>query len=431
MAREIRKPQVQLAIRSFTRSTGLQGPALLYFLVVVVTGSVIFGINLSHLKVSFFGIYFIWTFLTFVSEKLMVSLFGYYLTVSCALHVSAYILFDTPTAIFTGVLASIINDVTSRRGAHKAVFNAAQYTITICLAAPVFYALKQSTDAVFSLRHDFLAFLLSYLVYIVANAVLVWCIVALTSGQKLTSIIQKDLRVETLHTPTVLPVAPLIVYLYQQEPLSLVFLAMPLLMAHLSFKNYAQLHLQTIATMEVLADIIDRRDLYTAKHSQRVAKLAEATAWAMKLSAKEVEEIALAGRVHDIGKVAISDYILLKNGSLSPEEYEAVKTHPRVGFEILSNLYLYKKCAHYVLYHHERFDGTGYPVGLKGEAIPLGARILAVADTYDAMTTDRPYRRALTRQQALDELRRCSGTQFDPAVVNAFLATQEQARPFN
>ncbi|MGQ9496831.1 MAG: HD-GYP domain-containing protein [Desulfotomaculales bacterium] len=431
MAREIRKPQVQLVIGSITRTTGLHGPALLYFLVVVVTGSVIFGINLTHLKVSFFGIYFIWTFLTFVSEKLMVSFFGYYLTVSCALHVSAYILFDIPTAVFTAVLATIISDFTSRRDLHKAAFNAAQSAITICLAGPLFYAMKQSTDTVFSLRHDFLAFFLSYLVYTVVNTVLVWLIVALTSGQKLSSVIQKNIRVEVIHSPTVFPIAPLIVYLYQQEPLSLVFLAMPLLMAHLSFKNYAQLHLQTIATMEVLADIIDRRDPYTAKHSQRVAKLAEATAWAMGLSAGEVEEIGLAGRVHDIGKVAISDYILLKNGSLSPWEYEVVKSHPRIGFNILSELRLYKKCAPYVLYHHEHFDGTGYPEGLKGEAIPLGARILAVADTYDAMTTDRPYRRALTRQQALSELRRCSGTQFDPAVVNAFLATQEQAKSLN
>lgn len=409
----------------------MQGPALFYFLFVVVTGSALFAFNLLHLKASYLGIYVTWTLLTFISERLMVSFFGYYLTVSCALHVSAYILFDIPTAVFTGVLASIINDVTNRRGAHKVVFNAAQYTITICLAGPLFYALKQSTDTVFSLRHDLLAFFLSYLVYTVVNTVLVWLIVALSSGQKLSSIIQKNMRVEVIHSPTVIAIAPLIIYLYRQDPLSLIFLAMPLLMSHLSFKSYAQLHVQTIATMEVLADIIDRRDPYTAKHSHRVAKLAEATAWAMELSAKEIEEIALAGRVHDIGKVAISDYILLKNGSLSPEEYEAVKTHPRIGFEILSNLYLYKKCAHYVLYHHERFDGTGYPVGLKGEAIPLGARILAVADAYDAMTTDRPYRQGLTRQQALEELRRHSGTQFDPVVVNAFLAAQEQARPFN
>jgi len=409
----------------------LQGPALFYYSVVVVTGTIALVITLSQLKVALLGTYLTWTLLTFLSEKLMVSFSGYYLTVSCALHVAAYILFDIPTAVLSGVLALLIVDLPSKRGLYKLTFNTAQYAISISLGGLVFYALKGSESTAFSIREDFLAFFVSYLVYTILNTVLVWVIVALTNGQRLSTVIQKNVRVETIHAPTVFPIAPLIVYLYQEEPLSLIFLALPLVMAHLSFRNYAQLHTQTIATMEVLADIIDRRDPYTAKHSHRVAKLAEATAWAMELSAKEIEEIALAGRVHDIGKVAISDYILLKNGSLSPEEYEAVKTHPRIGFEILSNLYLYKKCAHYVLYHHERFDGTGYPVGLKGEAIPLGARILAVADAYDAMTTDRPYRQGLTKQQALEELRRHSGTQFDPVVVNAFLAAQEQARPFN
>jgi len=141
----------------------------------------------------------------------------------------------------------------------------------------------------------------------------------------------------------------------------------------------------------------------------------------MNLPPDDINEIEIAGQVHDLGKIGTEDRILFKTTKLNDEEYEQIKKHPAIAYRLLSNLKPYKKGAVYVLHHHERFDGKGYPAGLSGSDIPLGARILAVADSYDAMTTDRPYRRALSQSAAVDELRRCSGTQFDPKVIDTFI----------
>lgn len=405
----------------------MQGLALLYFLLVVCCGLGLFVLNLSQLDLSPIVVYVIWTILVFVTDLRSVPFYGSSITVSCTLMVAAYILFDIPAAVCTAAIGTFLSDVIARRGAHKALFNASQSALSIYLAGIVYYVLKASSpEIVFDLRYDFVAVVLSYLTYSSVNTLLVLTIVTLSTGRKFTGIVQKNLSIEPIHLPTVLPIALLIVYLYQEEPFTLVFLSIPLMMAQQSFKNYVQLHTQTVETLQVLADIVDRRDPYTASHSQRVAVLAENLANALELKNDIVEQIAMAGRVHDIGKVSIPDRILLKSGQLTEDEYRVMMSHARAGYDILSGLQLYKKCAHYVLYHHEHFDGGGYPEGLSGEAIPIGARILAVADAYDAMTSDRPYRTALSREEALDELRRCSGRQFDPNIVEAFCALHQK-----
>ena len=126
--------------------------------------------------------------------------------------------------------------------------------------------------------------------------------------------------------------------------------------------------------------------------------------------------------LHDIGKIGIPDAILKKPGELTKEEWEVMRTHPEVGYKILHNIEFLEEAARFVLHHHERFNGTGYPAGLKGEDIPIPSRIFVVVDTFDAMTTKRRYRDAATFKEAINEIKRCSGTQFDPQVVEAFLS---------
>jgi HD-GYP domain-containing protein (c-di-GMP phosphodiesterase class II) len=137
------------------------------------------------------------------------------------------------------------------------------------------------------------------------------------------------------------------------------------------------------------------------------------------------EELIQAGRgalLHDVGKIGVPDSILLKPGKLTPEEWVEMKKHPRIGYEILKSIKFLSPAAEIVLCHQERWDGEGYPNRLCGKEIPLGARVFAVADTLDAMTSDRPYRDALSFEAALDEIKRCSGSQFDPQVIEAFLS---------
>jgi diguanylate cyclase (GGDEF)-like protein len=165
-----------------------------------------------------------------------------------------------------------------------------------------------------------------------------------------------------------------------------------------------------------LANAVDARDTYTGSHSTRVAELGAWIAGHLGLEAEHVELARLAGSLHDLGKLAIPEEILRKPGPLTPPEWLILERHPQIGFRMLESLGV-EPVAEWVLHHHERWDGMGYPEGLAGDEIPLGARIIFIADAYDAMTSDRAYRGRLTPPEAVAELRRCAGTQFDPEIV--------------
>ena len=175
-------------------------------------------------------------------------------------------------------------------------------------------------------------------------------------------------------------------------------------------------------TLETLGGALDLKDAETEGHCERVTAYSLALCKAMGVEAQQLPEIARGAFLHDIGKMSIPDHILRKPGPLSPEEQEIMRKHCEIGHEMLSRVPFLRGVARIVLAHQERYDGTGYPHGLKAEEIPLGARVFAVADTLDAMTSDRPYRSALSLDEAKAEIIRCTGTQFDPKVTQAFLS---------
>jgi response regulator RpfG family c-di-GMP phosphodiesterase len=175
------------------------------------------------------------------------------------------------------------------------------------------------------------------------------------------------------------------------------------------------------STLNALVGAMEAKDPYIRQHSRRVTDLSVAGAEALGMESSQVEALSFAGYLHDIGKIGVKDNVLLKNTSLDPEEYEEVKRHPVLGDSIVSSMQLTPDERNVVLLHHERWDGGGYPRGLAGEEIPLVARVTAVADAFDAMTSDRSYRPSKSQEQAAGELRRFAGSQFDPRVVEAFL----------
>lgn len=176
------------------------------------------------------------------------------------------------------------------------------------------------------------------------------------------------------------------------------------------------------ATLEALGSALDTRDVGTEAHSRRVLGYALTIARAHGVSAREIKDIEHGVLLHDIGKIGIPDAILLKPGPLTPEEWIIMRTHPEVGRRLIERIPFLRGAVPIVYHHHEKWDGTGYPLGLRGEAIPIGARIFAVADALDAMTFDRPYSRAISYEAACREIQRCAGTHFDPAVVATFLS---------
>jgi len=183
---------------------------------------------------------------------------------------------------------------------------------------------------------------------------------------------------------------------------------------------------RALSIIYALAATVDAKDHYTYGHSRKVSKYAVALAKAIGLPQDRVATIRAAGLLHDIGKVGIPDSILNKKGPLTEEEWEPVREHPKLGVEILRHIIDLANCLPAILHHHEHYDGSGYPSGLKGDSIPIEARILAIADAYDAITSPRPYHEQLPPEEALNELKRGIGTQFDPELVDAFCNTMEQ-----
>lgn len=187
-------------------------------------------------------------------------------------------------------------------------------------------------------------------------------------------------------------------------------------------KKIQKLRTSYLDTVSLLVDFLDHKDEYTKGHCQRVTRYTVAIGRAMELEEREMLNLELAALLHDIGKLGVPDEIINKEGKLTPQEYEIVKTHPAVGYELIKEISFLDISSFILLQHHERVDGKGYPFGLREGQIDLKAKIISVADAYDAMTSSRPYRKqGLTKEQAIEQLQLCVGSQFDKEIVDVFV----------
>ncbi|HEV2250214.1 MAG TPA: HD-GYP domain-containing protein [Candidatus Limnocylindria bacterium] len=212
------------------------------------------------------------------------------------------------------------------------------------------------------------------------------------------------------------------------SPLTLALFAVPSTLVLFGLRNSARVEARTKQAVHALARLIEQRDRYTYGHSQRVADCAERLARAMRMDQVQIDLIREAALLHDIGKIATPDAVLLKPGSLDAREQEVMHAHAEQGYALLEDLPAFWEGAEFVRSHHERVDGAGYPRGLRGSELPLEVSVIAVADSYDAMTSDRIYRKALPWPVVRDELLRERGRQWHAAVVDAFLAMIESER---
>jgi len=190
-------------------------------------------------------------------------------------------------------------------------------------------------------------------------------------------------------------------------------------------KAYGTLKSMNFRFVNVLAETIEAKDRHTRGHCNRMRQLCVELGRIIGLEKKHLELLEYASMLHDIGKIGVNEVVLNKAGPLNDKEKEHVKIHPEIGKKILKGIPLMERVAEIIVSHHENYDGSGYPKGLKGDAIPLGARIISAADLYDAMSNDRPYRKGIERKDIIKEMKRVSGTQLDPEIVAIFLDNME------
>jgi len=330
-------------------------------------------------------------------------------------------------AIIVSIFSSFFSDLLWKKPFQKAFFNAGQYGVTTLLSGTLFYLLKQSPDGTYlNLVYDWIATLVLVLSHYLINVTLVSIVISFVAKVSFFSIFFSDLKILILHHLTSSTMGLAMVSIYSSRfPFVVLPFVLPLFLIDQGFRWYYSLHDAAIKTIKALATIVDKRDKYTAEHSSRVAEYSRKICTQMNLPDKEAKNIEIAASIHDLGKIGIEDSIITKNGSLTKYEYEIVKKHPEIAYELIKNLRPYEATAAFVLHHHEWTNGNGYPNGLKSAEIPFGAKIISVADAYDAMTTIRPYRDAYSNEKAIGELKKYSGIQFEPAVVDALIKVLE------
>jgi len=296
-------------------------------------------------------------------------------------------------------------------------FNTADHVISIGSSAWVIYILKNSMD----FKNILLIVILALFVVEIMNFLVLAPMVKIT--QNINPILIFRSMVKTF--PSTIAIGSLGIFLrfiHSETEIGYVLLFfVPLLLARYSFKLYFDSQRMALDTIHALNEALHAKDAYTGGHTGRVEQYAVKLAKAYGLSVADCELIRTAALLHDIGKIGIPDDILNKPGRLTRDEFNLIQEHSLIGAKILGNVMSLKRVSQIIVQHHERFDGSGYPNQLKGDEILIEASILMVSDSYDAMTTDRPYRKALTNKQAISELIKYSGTQFHPILSKCFI----------
>ena len=334
--------------------------------------------------------------------------------------ITVALLFDIRAAAWVGLLSSInLKEFRGGKPLLRNLFNLSQAGISSASAAATYGWLGGNIQDMNLLFVATLA--VAVLSLLVTNAMLAGIAVSLAERLRLTRVLRLMLGSGGLAYVVTAPLAVLTAVLYIHVGyVGVVLSLMPLFLARMSLKLYRDMRKHYLETVQALAQAIDAKDTYTRGHSGRVAVYAVDIARRMGWQGDKLEQLFFTALLHDIGKIGVSDFVLTKDGSLSQAEREEINNHPSLGADIVTKIAYLKEGADYIRHHHEHYSGVGYPGQLAGDKIPQGARIIAVADAFDAMTSVRSYQGPRNLPEALQELRQCSHSQFDPAVVETF-----------
>ena len=334
-----------------------------------------------------------------------------------ATFAAALVLSPLVAMIVAGGSSLLATRFDGRTPLYDRLFNASAALLAIGGASATYQLLAADT----LVANNALAVLAAAVVGYLVRTELVDGAIALQLRRPLFAAWWLDHRRDMAQLATLFALGTLAAMTAQGQPWAYVLFVAPTALILVSFRETIRLRSQTRNAILKVADLIDARDTYTFGHSQRVAEYAEQLAERLRMAPTQIELVREAARLHDVGKIRTEDRILHKEGPLTATEAEEMHRHCEEGYDFLKQLPEFWEGAELVRLHHERYDGQGYPRGLGGDELPLEASVIAVADAWDAMTSDRPYRKALGHDGACAELRRCRGTQWDPRIVDAFI----------
>ena len=332
-------------------------------------------------------------------------------------------------AMLITALGALIGEIIERKVSwYKIIFNASQFALSAGIAGIVYQELGGVIGTT-NLTGYIVPALICALTYYFINSSLFVMVIHLAEGISLWSIWKTKLKGIITTYIALAPMGFIMAMVYVTIGIwGIILFFFPLILARRSFELYTKMRKVYLDTIRALAAAIDAKDPYTKGHSERVAETSVALAQELNLSDKDIENIEYTALLHDIGKIGIADNILGKDSSLTDKEFDKIKEHPVMGAKIIEPVDFLKNSYEAIYHHHERYNGAGYPDGLKEKDIPLSARIIAVADAYDAMGSDRPYRKKLSKDKILKELKDQAGKQFDPEIVKALISVLKRKR---
>ncbi|MFT9495659.1 HD-GYP domain-containing protein [Anaerosolibacter sp.] len=401
----------------------------LYTFSVIIIGIITLFAGITHISVDMVPRIIFFSLLGIVAESLIIKISGnIYISMNFAIGLAAMLIFQSPVVSIVAFLSALLWVVKEdgkwvhllNSSIYKRIFSGSAYALSLTCATIVYHRVGTVYGITESIKFNIIGLLLAISIYTLLDIIIFSMLSAVLENKYFWMFVKENLWL-ALNVFGLSPLGIIIATAYMNYGWFAVLLFFgPLLIARYSFKLYMDMRHVYFETIKALSSAMEAKDKYTNGHSYRVADYAVGIAEQMGYTHDALDRIKTAAVLHDIGKIGISDSILNKPGHLEDNEYVVIQKHPEIGAKILSEVEFLGDVSKIIKYHHERFDGKGYPEGLKDAEIPMEASILAVADAYDAMTSDRPYRKAMDSHTAMNILVKESGIQFNPIVVKAF-----------
>jgi putative nucleotidyltransferase with HDIG domain len=395
-----------------------------YYFTFIALGFLLFAYLVRAFPLQRFPEVLLFTFLIVIADSAQITLprGGASIYASSPFDLAAIVLLGPAAAVLVEAIASFFTEViVQRRAAMKYAFNVPLLIATVGVAGVTYWAFPEAWRSLDSPR--FLVPLsVAAVAYYLVNTTAVSLVIALRASKSVFHIWKQNYMWTFFHIFAFIPIGAIIALVYTAfGKWTLLLFLVPVFLARYSFKLYIEMKEAHINTVAALTSAIDANDPYTHGHSYRVSRYALRVGRALGLPARDMEILEYGALLHDIGKIAIKHDILLKKERLTDQEFLSLKQHPTVGADIVENLKFLREAAVLVRYHHEQPNGRGYPEGLRGHNIPLGARIILVCDAFDAMTSDRPYRKGLPVETVVAQLEKFRGEQFDDEIAGVAL----------